>query len=104
MLGKDSPRQLATRVIRGTKLYDVAARRALWDGGTAAVAASKDPMIELVRRLDPDMRASRKRYEDEVESVVRKNGGLIARARFELEGHQQPIPTRPSPPGSRTAR
>jgi hypothetical protein len=50
------------------------------------VAASKDPLIELVRRMDPDMRAARKRYEDEVESVVRKSGGLIARARFELEG------------------
>ena len=86
VLGNDSPRQVATRVIRSTKLYDVAVRRALWDGGPAAVEASKDPMIELVRRLDPDMRASRKRYEDEVESVVRKNAGLIARARFELEG------------------
>ena len=86
VLGQDSPRQLATRVIRGTRLYDVAVRRALWDGGPAAVEASKDPLIELVRRMDPDMRASRKRYEDEVESVVRKNGGLIARARFELEG------------------
>src|SRR5215813_464973 len=86
VLGNDSPRQLATRIVRGTKLYDVATRRALWDGGTAAVAASKDPMIEFVRRLDPDMRAARKRFEDEVESVVRKNAGLIARARFELEG------------------
>jgi len=86
VLGSESPRQLATRVVRGTKLYDVAVRRALWNGGPAAVEVSKDPMIDLVRRLDPDMRAARKRYEDEVESVVRKNAGLIARARFELEG------------------
>ncbi len=86
VLGKESPRQLATRVVQGTKLYDVAQRRALWSGGPAAVAASEDPMIALVRRLDPDMRAARKAYEDQVESVVQKNGELIAKARFQLEG------------------
>ncbi|MGZ3446349.1 MAG: S46 family peptidase [Myxococcaceae bacterium] len=86
VLGKDSPRQLATRVVQGTKLYDVAQRRALWSGGAAAIAASEDPMIALVRRLDPDMRAARKAYEDQVESVLKKNGELIARARFQLEG------------------
>ena len=86
VLGKDSPRQLATRVVQGTKLYDVAQRRALWSGGPAAIAASEDPMIVLVRRLDPDMRAARARYEDQVEAVVKKNSELIARARFQLEG------------------
>ena len=86
MLGKESPRQLATRVVQGTKLFDVAQRRALWDGGAAAIAASDDPMIALVRRLDPEMRAARKRYEDEVESVLKKNSELIAKARFKLEG------------------
>ena len=32
------------------------------------------------------MRRARKAYEDQVESVVRKNGELIAKARFQLEG------------------
>ncbi|HVP61579.1 MAG TPA: S46 family peptidase [Myxococcaceae bacterium] len=86
VLGKESPRQLATRVVQGTKLYDVALRRSLWNGGPAAIAASEDPMIGLVRRLDPEMRAARKAYEDQVESVVRKNSELIAKARFQLEG------------------
>ena len=86
VLGEDSPRQLATRVVRGTKLYDVALRRSLWNGGLAAIAASDDPLIALVRRLDPDMRAARKAYEDQVESVVKKNSELIAKARFQLEG------------------
>ncbi len=86
MLGKESPRQVATRVVQGTKLYDVAQRRALWSGGAAAIAASEDPMIALVRRLDPDMRAARKQFEDEVESVVRQSSELIAKARFQLDG------------------
>jgi Peptidase S46 len=86
VLGKQSPRQVATHAVRGTKLFDVAQRRALWNGGPAAIAASTDPMIELVRRLDPDMRAARKRFEDEVEPVEKKNGELIAKARFALDG------------------
>ena len=86
VLGKESPRELATRAVKGTKLYDVAQRRALWNGGPSAIAASDDPMIALVRRLDPEMRAARKRFEDEVESVVKQNSELIAKARFKLEG------------------
>jgi Peptidase S46 len=86
VLGKDSPRQLATRLVQGTKLYDVGLRRSLWNGRPAAVAASEDPMIDFVRRLDPDMREARKAYEDQVESVVRKSSELIAKARFQLHG------------------
>ena len=86
VLEKDSPRQVATRLVQGTKLFDVALRRSLWNGGPAGIAASDDPMIAFVRRLDPDMRRARKEYEDQVESVVRKNGELIAKARFQLEG------------------
>ncbi|HEY1907036.1 MAG TPA: S46 family peptidase [Myxococcaceae bacterium] len=86
VLGKDSPRQVATRLVQGTKLYDVALRRALWNGGPAGIAASDDPMIVFVRGLDADMRLARKNFEDQVESVVRKNSELIAKARFHLEG------------------
>jgi len=86
VLEKDSPRQLATRLVKGTKLYDVGLRRSLWNGGPEAIAASEDPMIVFVRRLDPEMRGARKAYEDQVESVVRKNAELIAKARFQLEG------------------
>jgi len=86
VLEKDSPRQLATALVQGTKLYDVALRRSLWSGGPEAMAASADPMIVFVRRLDPEMRRARKAYEDQVESVVKKNSELIAKARFQLEG------------------
>jgi hypothetical protein len=86
VLGKDSPRQLATRLVTQTKLYDVAVRRALWDGGAAAVAASTDPFIELARRIDSAGRAVRKRYEDEIESVLQQGDEAIARARFAVSG------------------
>jgi hypothetical protein len=86
VLGKSSPSELAARVLRGTKLRDEKVRKALLDGGKVAVDASKDPMIELARLVDPDARAIRKAYEEDVEAVVKKNAELIAKARFRMYG------------------
>lgn len=86
VLGRQSPRELATSLVKGTKLFDVKARRALFEGGKSAIDASQDPMILLAKAVDADARAIRKTYEDEVESVVRKNGELVARAKFEAFG------------------
>jgi Peptidase S46 len=86
VLGRESPEELATRLVRGTGLRDVGLRRRLWEGGKAAIDASADPMILLARLVDGDARAVRKKYEDEIESVVQKSSEIIARARFELDG------------------
>ncbi|MGH8261541.1 MAG: S46 family peptidase, partial [Steroidobacteraceae bacterium] len=86
VLGKDSPRTRAARLIAGTALADPAARMALWRGGAAAIDASRDPMIELARLLDPQARALRKRYEDEVEAPESAASQRIAHARFALLG------------------
>ncbi len=86
VLGNESPERLAKALVRGTKLADPAIRKALWDGGQAAIDASDDPMIRLVRLVDPDARSVRKRHDDEVDSVVRKNSEVIARAHFEAFG------------------
>jgi len=82
VLGKDSPQQLAERVIRGTQLGDVAVRRALWEGGVDAIAKSDDPMIALARAVDPAARELRARYEREVQAVTQQAAEKIARARF----------------------
>jgi hypothetical protein len=82
LLSKESPAGLAKRVIAGTRLADPAARMALWKGGSAAVAASTDPMIELWRSVDAEARAVRKTYEDSVEAPIRNATERIARARF----------------------
>ena len=86
VLGKESPEALATKWISGTKLGDAAVRMALWNDKTDAVAKSDDPFIVLARSVDPQARAVRKQYENEVESVVDKNSELIAAARFEKYG------------------
>ncbi|PIR15105.1 MAG: hypothetical protein COV48_16205 [Elusimicrobia bacterium CG11_big_fil_rev_8_21_14_0_20_64_6] len=85
-LGGRTPSKVAQELIAGTKLFDVAERKKLIEGGEAAVAASKDPLIVWARRLDPVYRAQRKWYEDEIESVTVAEGNRIAKARFAVYG------------------
>lgn len=86
LLGKESPEEVAARLVDGTTLRDPAVRRKLWEGGPAAIAASKDPMLAFARLVDPDARAIRKIHDDEVEAVVKRNQELIAEARFAVAG------------------
>ncbi len=86
VLGSESPESLAKRLVSGTKLRNVKNRQALWNGGEKAVDLSKDPMIEVVRKLDPFARAIRKKYEDDIDAKITRNEELIARARFQVYG------------------
>ncbi len=85
-LAGKSPRARAEELALGTKLSDIAVRRALAEGGTAALAASNDPMIELARILDPESRSLRQRYEDEVQAKEREAYAKIAAAQFAVLG------------------
>ncbi|HYJ35587.1 MAG TPA: S46 family peptidase, partial [Rhizomicrobium sp.] len=78
-LGKDSPENLAER-LAGSKLGDPAVRKALWDGGLAAIKASDDPMIKFALATDAASRAIRKQYEDEVSGPVDRATQKIAQA------------------------
>ncbi|MGD0467258.1 MAG: S46 family peptidase [Terriglobales bacterium] len=89
-LNGKSPEAVAKALIASTKLDDVAVRKQLYEGGTAAVDASTDPLIVLMRTVDPEARAVRKRFDDEVDAVVRRDGATIARARFAQTGFTQP--------------
>ncbi len=90
VLNGRSPAQVAKAAVEGSKLDDVALRKQLYEGGEAAVKASQDTMIQLMRSIEPEARAVRKRYDDEVDSVYRTNGGLIAKARFSESGYNLP--------------
>ena len=89
-LNGKSPEEAAKVLIAGTKLDDVALRKQLYEGGKAAVDASADPLIVLLRAVDPEARETRKRFDDEVDAVVRRAGATIARARFAQSGFTQP--------------
>lgn len=86
VLGKESPEQVAKRLVKGSKLMDPKVRKQLYEGGADAIAKSKDPMILLAKAVDNESRALRKTMEDEIEAPIRKSHELIAAARFKIQG------------------
>lgn len=86
ILGKRSPEEIASAIVDGTKLGDAKVRTQLLTGGAAAINAYHDPLLEFARALDAPARAVRADYENNVKAVDTKNAGLIANARFALEG------------------
>lgn len=56
-VGTRTPRQAVTALLSGTRMTDPAARKALLDGGSAAIAASTDPVVALARTIEPLNRA-----------------------------------------------
>jgi hypothetical protein len=86
VLGGRTPLDAATALTNGTRLADPAFRRQLVDGGQAAVAASTDPMIVLLRQLDPMRRELVKWTEDNVSSIIERAGEQLGKARFAAYG------------------
>ena len=86
IMSHDSPDTLAARLIKDSKLVDPKERLRLWQGGAEAVQASDDPMIKLAQAVDPEARAIRKQYEDQVEAPITAASEKIARARFAALG------------------
>jgi hypothetical protein len=87
LLGRESPEGLADRLVRTTRLGDPAARKALWDGGLAAVRASDDPLIKLVVATDASARSVRAAWEDRVTAPTDRAAETIAQARFKIYGN-----------------
>jgi very-short-patch-repair endonuclease len=85
VLDGKTPVALAQYLIDNTKLEDVSVRKQLYEGGKA-VDASTDPMVKLMLEIEPESRAVRKQYDDEIDAVVRQDGAAIAKIRFAKEG------------------
>ncbi|MHB8529607.1 MAG: S46 family peptidase [Caulobacteraceae bacterium] len=85
ILGKESPESLARR-LAASRLADPAFRRALWEGGAAAVGASSDPLVAFVRRTDPVSRAARRLWEEEVVGPAQEADERIERVRLAAQG------------------
>lgn len=86
LLGKESPETLAQRLVTGTRLANAAVRRALWEGGAQAIAASRDPMILYARALDANERRLQKIYDERVDGPVTAARAKLADARFAAYG------------------
>ena len=87
LLGRESPEALAARLIKGTKLADPAVRKALWNGGKAAIEASKDPLIVYARKLDARQRQLQKIFDDQYDAPVTAAQANLSQARFAAYGN-----------------
>ncbi len=85
-LAGKTPEERAKEVIDGTKLDDVAVRKQLYEGGATAVNASNDPLIVMMREIEPDAAAIHEKDEDQVQAVLRQSGGNIGKALFAQKG------------------
>jgi hypothetical protein len=85
-LGGSTPAEVAKRVIGGTKLSDVAFRRALFEGGAEAINKSDDPLIALARKVEPIIRELRAWNEENIQNIETAAGAQIANARFAVYG------------------
>jgi hypothetical protein len=85
LLGRDSPEDLSARLAQ-SRLGDAAVRKQYWDGGWAAIEASKDPMIQYVLRIDPEARKLRTEYDNRVNGPISAASEKIAKARFAAFG------------------
>ena len=90
VLNGKTPADAAKDIIAGTKLDDVAVRKQLYEGGEAAIYASNDSLIVAMKAVEPDARAARKQFDYKIDSVVRRDGTFIAKARFAQSGFAQP--------------
>jgi peptidase S46-like protein len=85
-LGGSTPAETAKRVIGGTKLHDVAFRRALFEGGAEAISRSDDPLIVFARKVEPIVRELRAWNEENIQNIETAAGEKIANARFAVYG------------------
>lgn len=86
ILGRKSPREVATALIQGTRLDDVNVRKRLLEAGKPALDSLNDPMIAFASKLDALSRRVRKEYEEQVESPQKSLAEKLAKARFAVYG------------------
>jgi hypothetical protein len=84
-----APEEAAAALIKGTSLGSSDARKALIDGGAAAVTASSDPLIAVARTIEPlATRAARRAAQ--LNATISANVELVGEAIFAAYGTALP--------------
>ncbi len=86
VLAGKSPREQAARLIAGTKLKSVEARKTLGQADPDTIRKSEDAMIQLAVLVDGPAREFRKTYEEQVQEPLRQAYAKLANARFAMYG------------------
>lgn len=85
VLAGKSPADRAAELVKGTKLKDLAFRKKLYAGDSAAIKAAHDPMLDLMLLIDPTARGARKTV-DASDEAKQQAYAQIAKARFAING------------------
>jgi hypothetical protein len=86
VIGTRSPTEVASELIKGTKLNDLAFRQSLFEGGAAKIDASNDALIVLARKIDPIVRDLDRWNRENIEGARTAAGEKVAKARFAVYG------------------
>ncbi|MCU0229173.1 MAG: S46 family peptidase [Bryobacterales bacterium] len=85
VLGGRTPLEVATTAVQGTRLADKKFREELAED-PAKIRQSDDPMLQLVRLLEPESRRLIKEFQDNIEGSITDAETKIAQARFGVYG------------------
>ena len=87
LLAGKTPAERAAELVNNTKLADISYRRQLYamTPQQLAAAAATDPMLALMRAIDPAARAARKINEEQAE-ILEQAHAKIARVRYAKDG------------------
>jgi hypothetical protein len=85
VLAGKNPLARAAELVSGTKLFDPEERRKVAAAGVDGINSSTDPMIQLAKALDSQVRADRK-VSDELAEIERQAYAKISEAIFKTQG------------------
>jgi hypothetical protein len=85
ILGNKTPQQVAQEVVKGTRLGDSAERKRLADD-PKEVDRSEDPLLRLVRELDPAARKIARKHDETIGSLETSSSARIAQYRYAIFG------------------
>ncbi|MCA9128387.1 MAG: S46 family peptidase [Planctomycetales bacterium] len=85
VLAGKGPRERATELIAGTKLFEVESRKALAQAGQTGIANSDDALIQLAVTLENEYRAIRE-ITEQLDEQERQAYAKITEAQFQAEG------------------
>ncbi len=85
ILAGQAPADRAAALVSGTQLLSVENRKKIAAGGIDAVNSSQDPLIQLAKIINPEVRRIRT-ITDELDELDKQAYAKIAEARFAVEG------------------
>lgn len=90
ILNGETPEKVAANLVQNTRLYSVEFRKALVEGRKSAIDTCQDPMVVLLKKLEPILRKNIEWRKKEIDSPLSFGSEKIAQALFAIYGKTRP--------------